>query len=379
MMRRGGRRASCAGSTFLLAVWFAGALAAQDLPESHICIEASTGAVLYEQNADLSRPPASMVKLMMLLLASEGLDAELWREDAPIAISAHAQHMGGTQVYVESGQTWPLNHLMQAVAVASANDAAMAVAEGLWGSEEAYLEAANRRAAELGMTNTEYHSVHGLPPDPGTPIDRTTARDMSVLARECVKHPRLLAWTQRKEFEFRPGQALCYNTNKMLWCMPECDGLKTGFIRASGYCVTATAVRGDTRLIVVVMGSPRFGERFETARTLLETGFSQVQRVKVAGAGQPVRRTVKVAHGKKPEAALHAGDDIWVLVPPGRAGQLRVVVDVPESVEAPVKAGDVAGELWVELDEKPLGNTLLFVTEAVPVDLWSLVTAGGSM
>lgn len=363
---------------FLATFCLTSASQGEDTPESHICVEASTGIVLSEQHADLVRAPASMVKLMMLLLVAEGLEAGSWREDTSVGTSGHAQHMGGTQVYIEAGETWPLDHLMQAIAVASANDAAMAVAEGLWGSEEAYLEAANRRAAALGMGNTEYHSVHGLPPDPGTPIDRTTARDMAILASECVKHPRVLVWTRAKEFEFRPGQALCYNTNKMLWRMPECDGLKTGYIRASGYCVTATAARGDTRLIAVVMGSPRFGARFDTAESLLEAGFGQVRRVKVAGSGQAVAPTVRVAHGVKSEASLHAGDDVWVIVPPNRVEELRVILDYPELLEAPLQAGDVVGELWVELDDKRLGNTLLYVTEPVPLDLWAFVTAGGA-
>ncbi|HNR29497.1 MAG TPA: D-alanyl-D-alanine carboxypeptidase family protein [Candidatus Hydrogenedentes bacterium] len=370
-------------SLLILAALWAGMCPRSDAvdaetPESRICVEASTGLVVAEQHADIKRPPASMVKLVMMLLVAEGLDAGVWREDMEIGVSAHAQHMGGTQVYLEAGQVWPLDRLMQAVAIASANDAAMAVAEGLWGSKEQYLEAANRRAAELGMVDSTFNSVHGLPPDRGMPFDETTARDMATLARECVKHPRLLAWTREKELEFKPGQAISYNTNKMLWRMPECDGLKTGYIRASGYCVTATAARGDTRIIAIVMGSPRFNERFQTAKTLLETGFAQVRRVKVADIGQPVATGAAVEHGMVARTPLYPLESVWVVVPPDREQDLRVILDYPPRLAAPLKAGDVVGELWVELDDKRLGDTLLYVAEAAPLDLWSAVTAGGA-
>jgi D-alanyl-D-alanine carboxypeptidase (penicillin-binding protein 5/6) len=252
-------------------------------PVGAICIDVDTGRILFQQEADTPRVPASLVKMMQLLLVAEGLEAGRWTPEQVITVSAKAQGMGGTQVLLAAGETWPLEHLMQAVAVASANDAAMAVAEGLWGSEAEYLRVMNVRAAELGMTNTEYHSVHGLPPDRGKEPDVTTAGDMARLALTCVCHPRILGWTCLKELKFRPEGAIHYNTNKMLWRMPDCDGLKTGYIRAAGFCVVATAKRGNIRLIGVVLGSNSKYGRFNFAEEMLDNGFATMQKVTAGG------------------------------------------------------------------------------------------------
>lgn len=344
--------------------------------ESHICVEADTGMVLAEKNADVRRPPASMIKLIMLLMVVEGMDCGTWSPETPIPVSEKAQRMGGTQVYLNAGEQWPLEHLMKAVAVASANDAAMAVAEGLWGSEEAYRDAMNRRAGDLGMTNTRFFSVHGLPPDKGEEFDQTTARDMAILGRACAGHARLMAWVKLKEFQFRPEQTIEYNTNKMLWRMDECDGMKTGFIRASGYCVTATAKRGDTRLIVVIMGSPNSKGRFELAKTLLEKGFEQVQRVRVAEADKPISNPIRVTHGTIPEVQLHARGDVWVTIRPEQKDALRLVFDSPSLLEPPITPGTEVGEMWVELDGKALAATTLYVADNVGLDLWDAITSG---
>ena len=246
----------------LLALSAAYAAAAKEEPEivSTICVEAETGMVLAEENAAIVRPPASMIKMIQMLLVTEGLYKNSWTLETPIHVSLHAQKMGGTQVYLEAGETWTLGELMPAIAVASANDAAMAVAEGLWGSEEKYLEAVNARAKELGMASTEFHSVHGLPPDAGEEPDGTTARDMATLGRACVAYPYIMRLVGAKELQFRPEEAIKHNTNKLLWRMEDCDGIKTGYIRASGFCVTATAQRDGIRLIGVVMGCKKRGQ-----------------------------------------------------------------------------------------------------------------------
>lgn len=249
---------------------------AETLPLSRFCIVAETGQVLIEENADLVRPPASMVKLMTMLLAVEGIEAGRWRLDTPIYISANAQRMGGTQIFLKAGQTWPLEKLLQAMAVASANDAALAVAEGLFGGKYACLSAMNRRAQELDMDATQFNSVHGLPPDKGEQPDRTTARDMAKLARECIRHPLMLQLTSLREMSLGENSAVATNTNKLLLQMEGCDGLKTGYIRAAGFCLTATAVRNGTRLITVVMGANSNSNRFALTQELMETAFAAI-------------------------------------------------------------------------------------------------------
>lgn len=243
---------------------------------SALCIEAESGRVLSERNADAVRPPASMIKMMQMLLVSEGIRNDRWTLGTPITVTRHARRMGGTQVFIHEGDVFALGTLMEAVVVASANDAAMAVAEGLWGSESAYLLRVNERARELGMNRTEFHSVHGLPPDRGEQPDRSTARDMALLARKCVQNPQILAWTRMKRVRVRPGETPYLNTNKLLTRMPDCDGLKTGYIRAAGFCITATAERDGVRLIAVVMGHRSGHGRFELAEKLLEDGFAAV-------------------------------------------------------------------------------------------------------
>ncbi|MEA3366313.1 MAG: serine hydrolase, partial [Candidatus Hydrogenedentes bacterium] len=156
---------------------------------SAVCVLADSGIAIREYNADEIRSPASMVKLMLMLMVAEGIEADEWTLDRVITVSEHAESMGGSQVYLAKGEEWKLADLLAAVCVASANDAAMAIAEGLWGSEEAYLKNMDARAKDLGMASSEFHSVHGLPPDPGEKPDKTCARDMAVLARHCVQIP----------------------------------------------------------------------------------------------------------------------------------------------------------------------------------------------
>ncbi len=283
-----GRRLVAAALAACLIAGNAGAVEPGEEALSSICVDAATGAVVSEHNADQARPPASMIKLVMMLLVAEGVDRGAWALERPITATAHAQQMGGTQVYVEAGDVFELGHLMKAVAVASANDAAMAVAEGLWGSEATYLETANARAMSLGMKNSDFHSVHGLPPSKGELPDKTTAREMAILARACLTHAQIREWVSMKEFQFRPEDTIHYNTNKLLWRMENCDGLKTGYIRAAGYCVTATAERGGRRMIAVVMGHPNGNRRFKLAEELIDAGFGPAQgAVAAAGEAEP--------------------------------------------------------------------------------------------
>lgn len=341
---------------------------------SYICVEAETGLVLHEENADAVRPPASMLKLMLMLLVCEGIEAGAWRDDTPITASAEAQRMGGTQVYLEAGDCWPLGHLMRAVGVASANDAAVAVAEGLWGSKEACIEAMNLRAWELGMVQTKFGSVHGLPPDPGVPPDATTARDFSLLARACVARPRIMEWVAEKEFQFRPELTVMYNTNKLLWRMEGCDGLKTGYIRAAGFCITATASRDGLRLISVVMGESGSNERFRRAATLLEEGFGSVRRVRLAEAGQGLEGPLPTLRAMSASVPLRAAAPLDVVVKAEDAESVALVADHPPAVEAPLPAGTVVGELRAELEGRILARAPLAVAEDVVLDAWKLFT-----
>jgi D-alanyl-D-alanine carboxypeptidase (penicillin-binding protein 5/6) len=337
---------------------------------STICIEAESGAVLGEENADALRPPASMVKMMLMLMVSEGLQAGKWRLETPITVTERSQGMGGTQVFLKAGEVFPLNQLMLAVAVASANDAAMAVAEGLWGSEAEYLKQMNKRAAEIGMTNSKFRSAHGLPPTKGEEPDITTARDMSKVAQILVRNPVVLSWTSTKELVFRPGEDPKQNTNKLLQQMNDCDGLKTGFINLAGFCVTATAVRNNIRLITVVMGLNQNQERFSVAKEILNGTFSSVCKHKVVAKGDSIEPVVPVRNSEVPEVRLQAAKDLTVVVKESEREKITVVADCPEYVRTPIKAGDVIGKLRAELAGKSLGEVPLIAPADVKEARW---------
>jgi len=337
---------------------------------NYISVIADSGLVIDEYNADEIRAPASMIKLMLMLLVVEGLEDERWTLETEISVSKEVQMIGGTQVYLKAGQTWPLEQLMKGIAVASANDAAAAVAEGLWGSRDEYLTAANARARELGMLDTQVNSPHGLPPDDGQESDFTTARDMAILARACIEKPPIMEWVGLSELAFQSGVDAKSNTNKLLGMMPECDGLKTGYTRAAGFCLTATAVRDGIRIIVVVMGCPKLSDRFVSARTLLEDGFSQTRRVRLLAKGDEIDPELPVRNSKVPAVRLRAGDDVWVTARETDFADMQYVANYPASLRAPLSAGDAIGTLQVELAGQPLAEVSVFVPENLEVPGW---------
>jgi D-alanyl-D-alanine carboxypeptidase (penicillin-binding protein 5/6) len=333
-------------------------------------IEAETGIVLFEHNADQIRPPASMIKLLMMLLVAEGLEQGRWTLDDQITASRHAQRMGGTQVYLSEGEVQPLSNLMLAVAVASANDAAMAVAEGLWGSEEAYLDAVNARAQELGMSNSTFRSVHGLPPDRGDLPDETTAHDMALLGRECVRHAQILAWTRTGRIQFRPKDAPHLSTNKLLQMMAECDGLKTGYIRAAGFCVTATAERNGVRVITVVMGHPDSRRRFQLAQKLLDQGLGQVRKGLVLVRETEPAREIPIENGKAETVDAEVTGDISITTLADDWDRVTLEWELPERLTAPVKAGSEVGLVRAVLDGTVLGESPVVLSDGVEASTW---------
>jgi len=348
-----------------------------DLPPSEVLIEAESGRVLHEKNADLVRPPASMLKLMMMLMVAEGLQSGAYAPELPIPTNLHAQSMGGTQVHLSAGETWPLARMMRAVAIASANDATMAVAQTLWGSEAGYLEAMNQRARELGMLDTEFHSVHGLPPDEGEEFDATTARDMGRLAMACLEHPLVMNWAAKKEMLFREDEPLKYSTNKLLWRMEGCDGLKTGYIRAAGFCVAATAERDGVRLVAVVMGWPTKYGRFNRAQELMETAFNDLRPMAVFDPGLAVGPDIKVSRGVLPTVRGVPQSLLKALMTAAEREYVRYEYDLPTFVEAPLTEGQPVGTVTAFLGSHMLGTTELLAPVEVPLDGWKLVLVDG--
>jgi D-alanyl-D-alanine carboxypeptidase (penicillin-binding protein 5/6) len=224
--------------------------------EAYAVADAVDGKVLEGQNLQLRWPQASLTKLMLAAVVADKLErGELKLSDA-ITASKNAQGMGGTQVFLKAGETFTLDELMTAAMVESANDAAYAIAEHVAGSADAFVALMNRKARTLGMADTEFHCVHGLPPSPGGSENLTTCSDMIRLAREALQHPQILNWTSIEQTTFRHGTLAITNKNKLVGRVPGVDGLKTGYTRRAGFNIVATGANGDRRLIVVVLGSP---------------------------------------------------------------------------------------------------------------------------
>lgn len=241
--------------------------------QAELLMEAKTGQVLLEENAHKTWKPASLVKMMLILLVAEHVEEGKIDWSDSVRVSAAASKMGGSQVYLKQGEVFPLEELMKAIAIGSANDASYAVGECVAGTAERFVEMMNERARQLGMHDTRYYNVHGLPAGRGKKDNVTSAFDCAILARELLKHPKILEWTSTKTTTFRNGTLDLRNTNSLIGSFPGADGLKTGFFSSSGFNIVATAEREGRRFIAVVLGSPSSKLRFSEAKRLLTHGF----------------------------------------------------------------------------------------------------------
>jgi serine-type D-Ala-D-Ala carboxypeptidase (penicillin-binding protein 5/6) len=259
-----------------------------------IVVDASTGKVLYEDQADAKGYPASVLKLMDLLIILEKIEQQQLPLQDQVPVSAKASKTGGSQVWLAEKESFTVDEMLYALMVQSANDAAVALAEKVAGSTDGFIELMNRRAKALGMSSTVFHSVHGLPPAAGQEHDVTTARDLSRLCRELLKHPDTLRYTSTREHPFRPnvpGKTVQMRThNHLLGHVEGCDGLKTGYITQSGYSIAVTAARHGQRVIVVVLDSISLKVRDAKAAELLAKGFAALPAVG-QGAASPASQS----------------------------------------------------------------------------------------
>jgi D-alanyl-D-alanine carboxypeptidase (penicillin-binding protein 5/6) len=247
-----------------------------------IVVDAATGKVLFEEQADAKGYPASVLKLMDLLIILEKIERKQLSLQDPVVVGARASHTGGSRVWLKEKETFTLDEMLYALMVQSANDAAVALAEKVAGTTDAFVELMNRRAKELGMNSTVFHSVHGLPPGQGQEHDVTTARDLSILCRELLsKHPDTLRYTSTRERPFRtnvPNKTVVMRThNHLLGHVEGCDGLKTGFIAQAGYSIAVTAARHGQRLITIVLDSTDRNTRDAKAKELVAKGFAALE------------------------------------------------------------------------------------------------------
>ncbi|MCB1162958.1 MAG: D-alanyl-D-alanine carboxypeptidase family protein [Candidatus Krumholzibacteriia bacterium] len=321
---------------------------------SALLMEAESGQILVADNIDREWIPASVVKLMLLLLAQEAIEDGRATPDDLVTATRRAQRQGGSQIFLGDGEQATLEKLLEAVAVGSANDAAVAVAVHLYGSADEAVKAMNARAASLGMAHTHYVNVTGLP-ERG-PENHSTARDLSQLARVIVtEHPGVLGWTSRTWTRFRQGLVIpC--TNVLLKEFEGMDGLKTGYHHKAHSNIVATAQRDGRRLIAVVLGSPSAGTRNRVASRLLERGFRDWELVHALAAGEGFGDEFPVDHGWKATVPVLAGRPLAVAVPRGKGGDVRVRLGADATLEAPLDKGQVLGRIQAVLDGRVLAS-----------------------
>ncbi len=318
---------------------------------SAILMEANTGKVLYEKNADEQRACASITKVMTLLLVMEALDDGRISLTDMVSASEHAASMGGSDIWLKPGESMSVDDLLKATVIASANDAAVALAEYVAGSEEAFLEQMNQRAKELGMTNTVFKNCNGLDEDGHV----TTARDVAIMSRELIKHKKIFDYSQTWIDYLRDGQTQLVNTNKLLKSYNGITGLKTGTTGKAGSCITATAERDGVSLIAVVLGCSNTKDRFSSAASLLDQGFANWS-VTVPTIPQESLTAIPVENGMMDSVEVEAAVKEGVVIPKGKTEQVTCKVVLEESVMAPIKKGQKVGKVVCSLDEEVLAE-----------------------
>ncbi len=240
-----------------------------------LCVDANNGKVIFEEGAKQKSPPASLVKLMLMYLVALKINMKEIRLEDDIPVKRTIYPKNNSDILLSADKKYKLGYLMDAIAIISSNTSAVAIAECLWGSEKKCIEDMNLMASKLGMTDTEYYTVNGYPIKSGNDLDRTTAKDLSILALQCCKLPILLSWTSKQKFVIQDENIERSNTNDLLSMYVGCDGLKTGYTKLAGHCIVATAKRANSRIIAIVLGAEKSSERFRVATNLLEIGFSE--------------------------------------------------------------------------------------------------------
>ena len=308
--------------------------------KSAVLMEQSTKQILYESNPDEQLPIASVTKIMTLLLIMEAIDTGTITMEDMVSVSERAMSMGGSTMFLETGEELSVYEMIKGIAVASANDGCVAMAEFISGSEEAFVNAMNERAAELGMENTHFINTNGLDADG----HYSSARDVALMSAELLKHEKIFEFTTIWTDKMHDGKFDLANTNKLIRFYPGANGLKTGSTSKALCCLSASALRDDLQLIAVVLGAPTSNDRFNAARTLLDFGFANY------AVDKPVKQddevgTIPVKKGVYDEVALTAKDSFALLVKKSEKGSCESELILPEYVKAPIAKGDIVGKI----------------------------------
>ncbi|MFW5985991.1 MAG: D-alanyl-D-alanine carboxypeptidase family protein [Halanaerobiales bacterium] len=328
--------------------------------KSAVLMEYETGEVLFEKDPHLELPPASMTKIMTMLLVMEALNEGRGSLEDKLVVSEKAASMGGSQIWLEPGEEMTLKDMMKAIAIVSANDACVAVAEYFYGTEELFVDRMNVRARELGLKNTYFYNTNGLPPDDSdVQGNYTSAYDLAVMTRELLKYPKVLEWTSTWIDYLRDGESVLNNTNRLIRFYRGADGLKTGYTDEAKYCLTCTASREGIRFISVVMGADDSEMRFNEAAKLLSHGFGLFDSFRVAAANELIEE-VKIINGKEEMARGIMREELIVPVKRGEEEEINKEIKLNDRIRAPLKMGDKIGEIKVYK-----GNYLLKTADIV--------------
>ncbi|MBE6830156.1 D-alanyl-D-alanine carboxypeptidase family protein [Clostridium sp. KNHs216] len=314
---------------------------------SAVLMESQTGKILYEKNSHEKRPCASITKVMTLLLVMEALDSGKIKLTDMVSTSEHAASMGGSDIWLKPGETMSVDDMLKATVVASANDAAVALAEYVSGSEDEFLQQMNQKAKTLGMKDTVFKNCNGLDEDGHV----TSAYDVALMSRELIKHTKIFDYTKIWMENIRDGKTQLVNTNKLLKTYKGITGLKTGTTGKAGSCMTATAERDNVKLISVILGAADTKTRFSAASALLDYGFANWS-VTTPAVPQEAAKPVPVLNGMSDTVETTAETDGSILVPKGKAGEIKYSVSFQPEITAPVTKGQVVGKITCKLGDE---------------------------
>ncbi|WP_284140314.1 MULTISPECIES: D-alanyl-D-alanine carboxypeptidase family protein [unclassified Virgibacillus] len=332
--------------------------------KSAILIERDTGKLLYDKNAHEQLPPASMTKIMTLLLIMEELEKGKLQKDEVVRVSENAASMGGSQVFLEAGEEMTVNDLIKGVAIASGNDASVALAERIAGSEEAFVEKMNKKVSELGLENTKFQNVSGLPAEE----HYSTAFDMAIISKELLKYESITEYTSIYEDYLRKGQENEFwlvNTNKLVKFYPGVDGLKTGYTNEAKYCLTATAKKGDMRVISVVMGANTIKKRNAVTSQMLDYAFNHYETKQLFKKGQIITR-LDLLKAEQSNFKVITPQSLSILYKKGEEiDNITTSISINNNIKLPLNKGDAVGFLTIYKGKDIIGKSELVVEQPI--------------
>ena len=347
--------------------------------KAHILLDAHTGKIMSEEDADLRLEPASLTKLMTAYTVFQELESGNIKPDDPVRISRKAWRTGGSKMFIKVNTEVPVEELVKGMIIQSGNDASVALAEYVAGSEDAFANLMNHNAGVLGMKNSHFVNATGLPAE----NHYSTARDLATLARAIISDfAEYYPLYSTREYTYQPPRESPItqkNRNKLLWRDKRVDGMKTGYTRGAGYCLVASAKHGDMRLVSVVLGTKSPRDRFQYSQALLTYGFRFYESHRVYAADQPLTR-IRIWKGEVEDLDLGAKQDVYVTLPRGQYEKLKPSMEIKQQVIAPVSKGQTLGKVMISMDGKTLIDEPLIALRDVPEgNLWRQAVDAGLM